>query len=118
MQYLSPVNTIALIISILGLISAFRVISSGKNISCACMGTHWKLPMTKVTVFENAVMIVMILFMMLFPNAMMNMGSMKSDMNGMLMDKNTHMSSEMIMPSSSLDSDPMREHCKMMPEMQ
>lgn len=116
MRYISPTNTIALIISILGFISAYKAISSRKNISCACMGTYWKLPMTKVTLLENGVMIVMILFMITFPNIAMNMDSMGDDMSGMLMDENTIMSSEM-MPTPPGADDAMREHCKMMPEM-
>ena len=117
MYLMTEVNIIAFIISLLGMMSAYQIIRSGKVVECACMGTYWKLPMTKVTLLENGVMIVMILFMMLFPNTIMNMGSMDSDMHGMLMDKNTRMSSEMTTPSFTEDKDPMREHCKMMPEM-
>ncbi len=116
MTYMYSVSAVAFVLSLLWLTSAYRVVSSGKTIVCACMGTTWKLPMTKVTILENSVMILMILYMIIFPNSMMNMGSMSSDMKNMPMNETTVMPSEM-MPSSSNGNDAMREHCKTMPEM-
>ncbi len=110
MKYIYPVITLSLIISILGMISAYRVVSWGKSIVCACMGTYWKLPMTKVTIVENGVMIMMIIFMILFPSSMMQM-------SGMPMLEDSTISAGMMTTWSSDENDPMREHCKMMPEM-
>ena len=120
MHYMLGLNIVALVVSILGIISAYRVISSGKDIACACMGTYWQLPMTRVTIMENGAMFLMIAYMLLYPASMMNMGSMDmGDMNSethiMQGDESTLMSSEMM--SSSNNNDAMREHCKMMPEM-
>jgi hypothetical protein len=73
MKYTLPANIIGIIISSLWIASAYNVIASQKNIYCACMGTYWKLPMTKITIFENAIMLWMIILMMIFPSLTMNM---------------------------------------------
>ncbi len=73
MMYTMTANIMGIIISGLWIASAYWIVSSWKNISCACMGTYWKLPMTKVTILENTVMLWMILLMILFPSLMMNM---------------------------------------------
>lgn len=73
MVYIMPVNIIGIIISSLGIMSAYSVIRSWENISCACMGTFWKLPMTQVTILENVAMLMMILFMIFSSGSMMNM---------------------------------------------
>lgn len=121
MHYMLGLNIVALVVSILGIISAYRVISSGKDIACACMGTYWQLPMTRVTIMENGAMFLMIAYMLIYPGSMMNMSSMDmGDMNSekqvIQADKNTIMSSEMMTPTSS-DDTAMRNHCRMMPEM-
>lgn len=67
MILITEVNIIALTISLLGMISAYQIITSGKVMECACMGTYWKLPMTKVTLIENLAMFLMVLSMMLTP---------------------------------------------------
>ena len=41
-----------------------RVLIDKRQIQCACLGTALKLPMTEATFIENAVMIVMALFML------------------------------------------------------
>ena len=112
MLYMTEINSIALIISLLGIMSAYKIVSSGQSIACACMGTYWKLPMTKVTIIENFFMFLMVGYMLVYPASMMSM----DDMGNMPMDESTVMSSEMITPSSNND-DSMREHCKTMPEM-
>ncbi len=109
MVFMTETNLVALVISLLGMISAYSVVKSGENIACACMGTKWKLPMTKVTITENLVMVIMVGYMLIYPMSTMNMGNMP-------MNENAIMSSEMMAPSSN-NNDAMREHCKMMPEM-
>ncbi len=55
--FLANIYTIVLMgVGNLGVLNALR---SGKEIQCACVGTFFKLPMTKVTLIENTVMIVM-----------------------------------------------------------
>jgi len=58
-------NLLALIISGLGIYSAYKVIKNNHGIKCVCLGTAFHLPMTNITLAENAVMFVMILFMLL-----------------------------------------------------
>ena len=45
-------------------IGVLRVLIDKRQIQCACLGTALKLPMTEATFIENAVMIVMALFML------------------------------------------------------
>lgn len=45
-------------------LGVFRVLLDKRQIQCACLGTALKLPMTEATFIENAVMIVMALFML------------------------------------------------------
>ena len=120
MLYMTELNIVALIVALLGIISAYRVLSSGKKVQCACMGTRWKLPMTKVTVMENGAMFLMIAYMLVYPASMMNMGEMIMDRSAshvMIVDESRIMSSEMMMPTSPNEEEAMREHCQMMPEM-
>ncbi len=60
---------IALIITlvILGVttIGVAKVLLDKKSIQCACLGTALKLPMTKATLIENSVMLVMAIIMLL-----------------------------------------------------
>lgn len=95
MLFMLEINIVALMISLLWILSAYSIIKGGKKVLCACMGTYWKLPMTKVTILENGVMFGMILLMLLYPASMMDMRDM--DMSG--------------------ESDTMKEHCETMPEM-
>ena len=124
MQYMTAINLTALVIALLGMISAYRVIASGQSIACACMGTYWKLPMSRVTIMENGAMFLMVMYMLIYPASMMNM-SMDATMmdmpdgaasHVMSVDESTIMSSEMMTPASS-DDTAMRDHCKTMPEM-
>ena len=60
---------IALIITLLILgittIGVTKTLLGKKTIRCACLGTALKLPMTEATFIENAIMIVMAIFMLL-----------------------------------------------------
>ncbi|MDJ0644691.1 MAG: heavy-metal-associated domain-containing protein [Flavobacteriaceae bacterium] len=62
-------TTTALLVTlvILGIttIGVTKVLLDKKSIQCACLGTALKLPMTKATFIENAVMLVMALVMLL-----------------------------------------------------
>ncbi len=131
MLFMREINIIALLVSILWIVSAYRVIASKKKVLCACMGTYWKLPMTKVTILENGAMFLMIVYMMMYPHSMMNMKGMSmDDMDGMMQTDNLHIWSDgsdvntsqilesykVNLPQESWDAG-MREHCQMMPEM-
>ncbi len=57
-------NAIAALIMGVGAISVVTALNSGQIIDCACLGTVWKLPMSKVTLFEDVLMLVMALAML------------------------------------------------------
>lgn len=61
--------SIALIVTliILGIttIGVTKTLLDKKSIQCACLGTALKLPMTKATFFENSIMIIMAIIMLL-----------------------------------------------------
>lgn len=57
-------NLLALVISGLGIYSAYKVIRSKNKILCVCLGTAFNLPMTNITLIENTVMFAMVLFML------------------------------------------------------
>lgn len=42
-----------------------RVLANKKTIQCACLGTVLKLPMTKATIIENSIMLIMALLMLI-----------------------------------------------------
>ena len=56
---LRSVNWITLIVMSVSSIGVIQNIAQGKKIQCACLGTIFKLPMTKVTLFEDLLMVVM-----------------------------------------------------------
>ncbi|KAA3623188.1 MAG: heavy metal transporter [Flavobacterium sp.] len=65
---------IALIVTlvILGIttVGVLRTLLSKKTITCACLGTALKLPMTEATFIENAIMIIMAVYM-IFKNGIL-----------------------------------------------
>ncbi len=111
-----PISIIALIISVLWFIWAYTALSEGKSMACACMGTLWKLPMTKVTVLENAIMILMIFAMILFPSLMMPMSA-HEGMANMNMGDSPIMSEMMEETQGEKSDNAMKEHCESMPNM-
>ena len=60
---------VALIVSLVILtvttIGVTKTLLSKKNVQCACLGTHLKLPMTEATLIENIIMLSMSIFMIL-----------------------------------------------------
>lgn len=54
-----------LILMIIGSIGVFKKIQAKEEIPCVCLGVVFKLPMTKVTLFENGLMSLMALSMLL-----------------------------------------------------
>jgi hypothetical protein len=53
------VNLATIVVLGIGTIGVVQAIRQKRQIECACLGTVFKLPMTKVTIFENSLMIVM-----------------------------------------------------------
>lgn len=58
-------NSITLTIVSIGTIGVARTLLDKKRIQCACLGTVFNLPMTKVTLTENSVMIAMAVGMLI-----------------------------------------------------
>lgn len=62
--------TLALIVTIVILgtttIGVIRTLFNKQKIQCACLGTALNLPMTKATLIENSIMLIMALLMLLF----------------------------------------------------
>lgn len=58
-------SLITLIILGIGTIGVARTVLNKKRIQCACLGTVFNLPMTKVTLIENTIMIVMAVGMLI-----------------------------------------------------
>tara|TARA_R110002072_G_scaffold125944_3_gene262484 strand:+ start:7543 stop:8292 length:750 start_codon:yes stop_codon:yes gene_type:complete len=66
MRFEIPIALIATLI-ILGIttVGVTKILLDKKSIQCACLGTALKLPMTEATFIENAIMIVMAVFMLI-----------------------------------------------------
>ncbi len=59
-------NLITLIIMFVGSLGIYNSLKTNQKIQCACVGTFFNLPMTKVTLLENGSMFFMSLYMLLF----------------------------------------------------
>ena len=57
-------NVTVLIIAVLGMYSAYKVITERLEIRCVCLGTLFHIPMTWATFIENFAMAVMIILML------------------------------------------------------
>lgn len=53
------VNVITIFLMVIGNFGVWSVLRKKQTIQCACLGTIFKLPMTKVTLFENTLMFLM-----------------------------------------------------------
>lgn len=58
-------DTFTLILMVIGSIGVFKKLQAKEEIPCVCLGVVFKLPMTKVTLFENGLMALMALSMLL-----------------------------------------------------
>ena len=61
---LGLLSLLTLVILGVGTVGVARTVLDKKKIQCACLGTVFNLPMTKVTLIENSIMLVMALGMM------------------------------------------------------
>lgn len=57
-------NMLVLFLSGLGIYSAYKYIDHKDEIRCVCLGTLFDLPMTWVTLSENLIMFIMVIFML------------------------------------------------------
>lgn len=58
-------DTLTLILMVMGSIGVFKKLQAKEEILCVCLGVVFKLPMTKVTLFENGLMSLMAFSMLL-----------------------------------------------------
>jgi uncharacterized membrane protein len=56
-------NILVVILATIGIYTAYKYTDHKDDIRCVCLGTMFDLPMTWVTLSENALMLVMVLFM-------------------------------------------------------
>jgi hypothetical protein len=64
LNYLLPSTYLTLVVMALNGISVIKALKSKRKIECACLGTAFKLPLTVVSFFEIAVMLVMAILML------------------------------------------------------
>ena len=57
-------DAFTLLLMIIGSIGVFKKLQAKEEIPCVCLGALFKLPMTKVTLFENVLMAIMALLML------------------------------------------------------
>lgn len=58
-------NILVIILASIGIYTAYKSINQENEIRCVCLGTLFDLPMTWVTLFENALMLLMVIFMII-----------------------------------------------------
>ncbi|MFY8133286.1 MAG: MauE/DoxX family redox-associated membrane protein, partial [Bacteroidia bacterium] len=59
-------HALTLLIMGTGLVGVVQSVMNKKKIICACLGTVFNLPMTKVTIIEDSIMVVMAAVMLWF----------------------------------------------------
>lgn len=58
-------NILVVILTSIGIYTAYKSINQKNEIRCVCLGTVFDLPMTWVTFFENTLMLLMVIFMII-----------------------------------------------------
>lgn len=58
-------NILVFVLASIGIYTAYKSINQENEIRCVCLGTLFDLPMTWVTLFENALMLLMVIFMII-----------------------------------------------------
>lgn len=59
-------NISTLVLMLISAAGVFNELQKGRQITCACLGTVFKIPMTYVTLAEDLIMAIMAFFMLLF----------------------------------------------------
>jgi hypothetical protein len=60
-KFLVPANILTVALMVVGNYGVWLVLKRKGTIQCACLGTIFNLPMTKITLFENSLMMIMAL---------------------------------------------------------
>lgn len=63
---LSIISFITIMVMLLSAIGVFNELRRGSTVTCACLGTLFKIPMTYVTLAEDIVMGIMAFFMLIY----------------------------------------------------
>ena len=58
-------NLLVVVLTSIGIYTAYKSINQENEIRCVCLGTLFDLPMTWITLFENALMLLMVIFMII-----------------------------------------------------
>lgn len=58
-------NILVVVLASIGIYTAYKSINQENEIRCVCLGTLFDLPMTWVTFFENTLMLLMVIFMII-----------------------------------------------------
>lgn len=66
-KFPTATNLTTILLMGIGLIGVVRAVRSRRAIQCACLGTAFNLPMSSVTIIENATMVLMAAAMLLWP---------------------------------------------------
>ncbi|MSR71682.1 MAG: hypothetical protein EXS50_03435 [Candidatus Taylorbacteria bacterium] len=75
--FVFPATIVTLVIYSVSLYGALKSILNKEELHCVCLGTYFKLPLSKVTIIESSVMIVMCIWMlMMFSSMAMTVTSM------------------------------------------
>jgi hypothetical protein len=64
------INIAVILLTSISIVGVVRSLRQNKDLSCACLGTVFKLPLSNVAVIENGLMLVMALGMLLFNSPM------------------------------------------------
>ena len=59
-------NIIVIVLMVIGIIGIWQSIRYGRKIMCACMGYLFKLPLSKVSLIEDIIMLIMAVLMLNF----------------------------------------------------
>jgi len=62
---LAFINSVTIVVLGVGSVGVARALLQKQHIRCACLGTFFKLPMSRVTLFEDLLMVVMAAAMLL-----------------------------------------------------
>lgn len=58
-------NLLVVVLTTVGIYTAYKSINQKNEIRCVCLGTLFDIPMTWVTFFENTLMLLMVIFMII-----------------------------------------------------
>lgn len=71
--FILPATLVTLVIYSASLCGALRSLFNKEELHCVCLGTYFKLPLSKVTIIESVVMILMCIWMLAMFSSMTGM---------------------------------------------